>query len=341
MHHAPRRPTPSLAALALGLLLAPAAHASEPAPVPQSPQERLLLEVAARERAGQGAAGQARHAPQPFEPGVVSDAGDNYRITFTPDGRTAFFTTSLCPPLRCILETHLGEDGRWSTPVLAPFSGTHLDMDPHVTPDGRRLLFSSVRPVDGVRRFDWDTWMVERTADGGWGAPVNLGPAVNSPYNELYASETPEGAFFVASDRPGGFGGWDLYRASPDGAGGHGPLVNLGGDINTPAWEFNPDLSADGRRLMFASMFRAELTGGGASDLYVSHLHRGAWTPARNLGAPVNTEHWEYHPTVSPDGKRLYFVRVLLGSPQGDFFSVEVAKLGAQLRPGFTLGKAP
>ena len=46
--------------------------------------------------------------------------------------------------------------------------------DPFVTPDGDRIYFSSIRPVDGVQRADADLWMVQRSASG-WSEPVHLG----------------------------------------------------------------------------------------------------------------------------------------------------------------------
>jgi hypothetical protein len=65
----------------------------------------------------------------------------------------------------------------------------------------------------------------------------------------------------------------------------------------------------------------------------VSHLRDGEWTPARNLGPTVNTQYDEYHPTLSRDGRDLFFVRrIVRADPHlhvgGDFYHVSTAGLG-------------
>src|SRR5688500_20191206 len=73
---------------------------------------------------------------------------------------------------------------QWSAPEVAPFSGTWSDIDPSVSPDGQRLYFSSIRPVDGQTRADIDIWVMERAGDG-WSTPVRLGAEVNTAEEEL------------------------------------------------------------------------------------------------------------------------------------------------------------
>src|SRR5688500_8847236 len=84
-------------------------------------------------------------AAEVFADGVISDAQEQWRITFTPDGRSAYFASSpeFFPIARkaTIYVSRL-ENGAWSAPVVAPFSGKHSDIDPFITPDGKRLYFS-------------------------------------------------------------------------------------------------------------------------------------------------------------------------------------------------------
>src|SRR4028119_513089 len=123
----------------------------------------------------------AAQGPQVFAPGSISDLNEQWRITFTPDGRTAYFAESekFFPFTRkATIYTSTVTDGAWSAPVVAPFSGVHSDIDPFITPDGERLYFSSIRPVHGTVAGDIDIWMVQRTASG-WSAPIHLGPEVN------------------------------------------------------------------------------------------------------------------------------------------------------------------
>ena len=283
----------------------------------------------------------ASSTPGIFAPDAISDDNEQWRITFTPDGKTAYFAESpeFFPFTRqATIYVSTFVDGAWTEPVVAPFSGQYSDIDPFISPNGQRLYFSSIRPVDGVMRGDIDLWMVERTPDG-WSEPVNLGPAVNDPgADELYPSVSANGTLYFASGpffpQPGL--DFDIYRAERDGD-GFAPREELGAGVNTQpspadawlqdAWEFNPEISVDGRTLVFTSLRPG---GFGLGDLYVSHLVRGEWTAARNLGPVVNTASDEYHPTLSRNGRELYFVRRI--PERGDFYVVATSALDALKR---------
>jgi Tol biopolymer transport system component len=276
--------------------------------------------------------------PQIFAPGIVSTEQEEYRITFTPNGKTAYFGRAevFFPASRqaWIYETHL-VDGQWTTPVVAPFSGQYSDIDPFISPDGRRLYFSSIRPVDGVARQDADTWMVERLPGGGWSEPINLGPVVNSPFDELYASVDATGTIYFGSTRPHAPDQprkWNIWRSRLV-QGVYQPAERLGSGVNHDAptkWEFNPAISPDGQRLVFTRLDLADPVGTHFGEIYVSTLHRGEWLPAENLGAPVNTPVDEFHPSFSADGRTLFFARrdPLSASAQGDLYSIPVRALG-------------
>jgi hypothetical protein len=67
---------------------------------------------------------------------------------------------------------------------------------------------------DGSLSSTGDIWMSQRTADG-WSFAVNLGPQINTPYEEQLPAPEPNGrTIYFPSDRPGGFGGLDLYKAT-------------------------------------------------------------------------------------------------------------------------------
>lgn len=276
------------------------------------------------------AVASAPRTPEVFAPGFVSlPEQEEWRIAFTPDGRTAFWGVSpgFFPETRqaTIVFSEL-RNGRWTQPRPAPFSGVYSDIDPFVSPDGRRLFFSSIRPVNGAPREDVEMWVVERRRDGGWSEPRHLGAAVHSPADELYPSVDEDGTLYFGSDREGGFGGWDVWRSRLRADGTYGPAENLGPAINTELWEFNPSILPDGDTLLFASIGRPE--GYGYGDLYVASRTWRGWQPARNLGPTVNTDLDEYHPTLSPDHRTLYFVRHQY-EPflPGELFHVNVGRL--------------
>lgn len=245
-----------------------------------------------------------------FEPGTLSTGAFEYNASFTPDGRTLYFSIA-APRLAAkffaaIVASHW-RDGRWTTPEVAEFSGRFGDFDPFVSPDGSRLFFSSVRPVDpagDTPRPDFDLWATDRTAQGGWGPPRHLAE-VNTEAQDLYPSVAADGTlYFGSGTRPDTQGGFDIYHARPSGS---GYLAPQGLDeVNTAAWEFNPWVAPDGSFLLFTSAGRPDSLG--SSDLYISYFRDGRWTPGRNLGPKVNTPGGEFHPSLSRDLKTLYFV---------------------------------
>jgi Tol biopolymer transport system component len=246
--------------------------------------------------------------PRIFQPGVISTEREEYHITFTPDGRTAYWAVGeeffpISRQATIVYSRRIA--GEWTAPQVASFSGVYPDLDPFISPDGSRLFFSSIRPVKGQERADADIWVVRREGSG-WGEPTHLGPDVNGPYDELYPSVDEDRVLYFGSDRPGGFGGWDIYRSRLVN-GERRPARNLGPAINSEAWEFNPYITPDGRTLIFTGLNQPD--GFGLGDLYSSVRRRGEWQPRKNLGAPVNSELDEYHPSLSPDRKILYFVR--------------------------------
>jgi hypothetical protein len=280
--------------------------------------------------------------PEVFSPGVISNGQEQWRLTFSLDGRTAYFAQSakFFPFSRqaTIYESHL-DGGVWSAPAVASFSGTYSDIDPFITPDGKRLYFSSIRPINGVMPKDIDLWMVERTAQG-WGDPVHLGPEVNSPGDELYPSASLDGTLYFASGPlfPQAGQHFDIYRAKRSGN-GFAVREALSLAVNTvpaptdpgpqAAWEFNPEITADGKTLVFTSLRPG---GFGYGDLYVSHFVDDQWTPARNLGPIVNTAADEFHPTLTRGFTELFFVRRIPGD--GNFHVLSTRALPELRYPG-------
>jgi serine/threonine protein kinase len=149
----------------------------------------------------------------------------------------------------------------WGSPVnLGPkVNSSKEDAYPWISADGLELYLSSKR-AGGYG--DWDLWVAKRaTKDAAWGDPVNLGPAVNSPYTETALSLSPDGLRLVFSDyfltnllRPGGYGSNDIWisgRASPSGP--WQAAMNLGPKINTAEGESTARFSPDGRTLYFCT----------------------------------------------------------------------------------------
>jgi hypothetical protein len=141
-----------------------------------------------------------------------------------------------------------------------------------------------------------------------WSAPINAeqvpgtDPSVNTEFNEGCPMQAPDGlSLFIASNRPGGLGGQDIWvsrRARRHGA--FGPPANLGPPVNSSADDFCPTPLRD-QRLLFVS---ARAGGCGGPDIYLT-LDRGAlgWSTPENLGCEVNSPFGEAGPSLVKTGR--------------------------------------
>lgn len=262
---------------------------------------------------GQGQSSPPYAAPQPlpepalFGAGIISTGDYETHPAFTPDGRTLYFVKST-PTFRFwTIVVSRFEGGRWTEPEVAPFSGRYSDADPFITADGQQLYFISERPAPDKppsKTRDLDIWVMDKTPTG-WGEPRNPGAPVNSGGAEWYPTLTRDGTIYFGSDRPGGSGATDLYRARLVN-GQYAAPENLGAAINTEFEEYEPFIAPDESYLIFMAAGRPDGRAGSA-DLYLSYRRAGVWTKAQNLGEPINSNATEYSPKLSPDGKYLFF----------------------------------
>jgi hypothetical protein len=226
------------------------------------------------------------------------------RIAFSPDGTECWFTLTDATFSRPQLRFTRRERGVWTAPAPPGFvAGLTVHHEPFFSRDGRRLYFTSdgtAQPPGNAR----DLWAVGRTAEG-WGVPKRLPPPVNSDAAEFFFSQADDGTAYFTSVRPGGLGGFDLYRAREI-EGPHPLVENLGAPVNSTAHEFDPCIAPDGSFLVFGS---TRPDGRGGMDLYVSFSGRRGWSVPATLGESFNTPADEYAPSLSPDGRFLFFVR--------------------------------
>jgi Tol biopolymer transport system component len=175
-----------------------------------------------------------------------------------------------------------------------------------ISADGLSLYFDSDR-FGGSGGFD--IWVATRkAADQDWGAPVNLGPIMNTVYEEFDSNISTDGlSLFFASDHPGGSGDFDLWVASRNTTDSDWDIpVPLGPIVNSQYDDDGPSISADGLSLYFSSN---RPDGYGDADLWVTTRTTvsGVWGEPVNLGPKVNSSLWEARPNISADGLKLFF----------------------------------
>ena len=241
--------------------------------------------------------------PEVFAPGIVSTGLDELNSVFSPNGKEFYFCVRNYSGAVSIFQMKM-EENNWSAPKLLPFASRFGDIDVTMSPDGDKILFSSLRPISGndQPKEDYDFWMVEREK-GTWGEPIYLGTDINSERHDFYPMMTNSGDIYFSSQREGP-GTNNIYRSE---------LVNgkylkadkLDDAINTEHREFDPYIAPDESMLIFTSN-RPE--GFGSGDLYVSFRNKdGNWTKAKNMGERINTPGSEYCAMISPDGQYLFF----------------------------------
>jgi hypothetical protein len=142
------------------------------------------------------------------------------------------------------------------------------DRGPSISTDGLSLFFHSKRP--GGSGGEADILVTTReTTDDDWGVPVNLGPIVNSSTQDYNPGISADGLWLVfSSERPGGYGGSDLWATTRDTTDDEwGTLVNLGPTVNDSANIGSPDISTDGLSLCFSGG-DGRPDGLGSGDIY-------------------------------------------------------------------------
>lgn len=156
---------------------------------------------------------------------------------------------------------------------------------------------------------------------GDWSTPTNLGPVINSAFNDSGPAISKDGlSLYISSNRPDGVGGIDIYvsqRASIDAP--WGAPMNLGATVNSTAGDGNPAFSRDGHYLYFQS---DRPGGAGTTDVYVSwreHTHDDfGWRTPVLLVAPINTAALDNGPSYFENDEgpapQLYFSSSRLGT---------------------------
>lgn len=141
--------------------------------------------------------------------------------------------------------------------------------------------------------------------------PTNIS-SVNSGWADFAPYITADGRFlYFASSRDGNE---DFYRSERIGNQWQTP-ENIGSPVNSRYNEGSLCITPDGSMIIFSSCGRPDSYGG--CDLYLSRMTKNGWSEPENLGASVNTFAWEGHPSVSADGKMLYFASNRLGGYGG------------------------
>jgi len=243
---------------------------------------------------------EAEGVPRIFLPGKISSGHDEGCSVFLPGARAFLWRVRRGDQsLLLLLED---KDGRWQPPEeQSLLAGDARIWDFTLSPDGKFLYFTSDAPVEWAGRAN--LWRVRREA-GGWGTAEPLGPGVNTDVNESHPSVSADGTLYFFRRDPDDRSVANIFIANAEGD-GFGTARKIGAPINSEHLDYDPLISADGRRLLFCSRRPG---GHGEGDIYVSFLgDDGAWGTPQNLGPGVNSSAEENRPSVTLDGRYFFF----------------------------------
>lgn len=166
-------------------------------------------------------------------------------------------------------------------------------------------------------RRDGDIYVSEiDKSDSTWKKPKSIGRNINSKYRETSITMTQgNDTVYFSSDRPGGFGGLDIYMSVKNEKGKWGKATNLGSKINTPYDEDSPYIMPDGNLLYFSSEGHTSM--GGFDIFFIKKSKEGKWGQVYNMGYPINTSDDDIYFVISADGMRGYYASVK-GDTEGE-----------------------
>ncbi len=262
--------------------------------------------------------------PEVFAPGIVSDStwAEHCQLAVSPKGNEIYWSawSSRYPPADTSMKNseqiYFSEfkNGAWSKPAIADFIKDHLTClngGPSFSPDGSRLYFYSTGIEGGYGNKD--VWYVDRT-ENGWSKPINAGEPLNTADGDWTPSFTQDGYayhmgnyYYNKNEKPLKFKYSNGKFSEPD-------TVIIHPDFRPV---FAIYVAPDESYLLFSARHK---DGFGSLDIYVCFkTEDNKWGTPINMGDQVNTEKMERFPTVSPDGKYLFFMR---HTPGQDIFWV-------------------
>lgn len=166
--------------------------------------------------------------------------------------------------------------------------------------------------------------------------PINIGPGINTEHPEYFPTVTVDGRTLLFTrlipSRENPRGQEDFYISQLSDKNSWMKAVAMPPNINTNLNEGAPTLSADGRTLIFVACsdetgfyYGPNREGMGSCDMFITKRIGSQWMNPKNLPGEVNTASWESQPSLSSDGKTLYFVRRVgrQGSMRSDIFVSE------------------
>ena len=218
------------------------------------------------------------------------------------------------------------KDGFWTSPQKVLALSPHEDRHVTLTPDRKRIFFTSRRPVNSGEEpaKNPNLWVSNKTPSG-WTLPQPLKATINTDHAEFYSTVTEDGTLYFTRSKSDESA--DIYRSHLVN-GEYSLAERLGETINTEYIDGDPYIAPDESYMIFLSN---KPEGLGEHDFYISFRQKDrSWTPPKNLGKPINSEGNDVCPLVTDDGKYFFFFSNRTGRYEIYWVSAEIIE---KLRP--------
>ncbi len=242
-----------------------------------------------------------------FAPGTVSRGLYERDFTINPDGTEIFY--SIMSRNYSVIVTSKLVNNKWSQPEVAHFSGSteYFDAEPHITPDGKHLMFLSTRAPEGMEQKEgWhyqNIWVCDKTNDG-WSKPYNLGKPINTDSGEYFPSVTNSGTLYFTREEANGE--QYIYRSEMVN-GKYQEPEKLPKQINRNKFQYNACIAPDESYIILCT----NITDGKSrrTDYAISYRSdNDTWSELTLLGNNINySGSHALSPYITPDGKYLFF----------------------------------
>jgi len=276
-----------------------------------------------------------------FAPGIVSTMNHEHsRIEFTRDGMELYwvvipvdtnYRTRMGRPFRMdlqIIRFSRNSPRGWSSPQDLRIIKNKDARSPVLSPDEKSLYFFSSDPnVDPMQNFKSVLYRASRR-DGIWTDPVKVSGLIPEEEGKgtmsfCFAKNGNLYFDYGEADATGEFA-WDIYVSEYKNGAYEAP-VKMANGINDGISDWWPWIAPDESYLIWSSRREGEA---GYGDLYISFRQaNGAWGRPVNMGVEVNTSGQERSPSVSPDGKYLFFARHKDRVTYADFYWMSASVL--------------
>ena len=237
--------------------------------------------------------------------GPINSEAAEYVPVVSSDEKVMLFTyagTKSKRGMEDVFRTEKKKDGTWGYPKALGDNINGIDNDACIalSPDGQVLFVYRDDPKKKGEIY------YSKLKGKKWDTPIPLLGEVNSNHWEGSCSLSADGkTLYFTSDKPGGLGGRDIYKATLINDSIWGNVENLGPTINTPYNDDAPFFHPDGRTLVFSSEGHNSM---GGYDVFHTQLKvDSTWKPVENIGYPINSPDRDTYYVLSADGKTGYF----------------------------------